>query len=192
MKSMSPELRSRIPSRLHHHNYTTLDHEKTRAFYEDLLGFPLVAFWTEIEPLPQNDGKDVIMGHAFYGLGDGSMLAFMHFADPEFAERMKAPTQPMGIHLALAVTRELQAATVEKLRGAGVPVMEIDHGFVRSIYFTDPNGLRVEFASDPDNVDEIYGEQADSAHATMRQYIAGDHRKTNRWLPEMHEAPTYR
>lgn len=192
MELKSQDMSGRIPGRLHHYNFTTRDHAKTREFYEDLLGFPLLAFWTEIEPLPDNDGKDVVMGHAFYGLGDGSMLAFMHFGDPEFAERMKAPPQTVGIHLALAVTRELQDATVLKLRDAGVPVMEIDHGFVRSIYFADPNGLKLEFASDPENVDEIYADQRGNAHATMKQYLAGDYRKTNKWLPEMHEVPTYR
>ena len=33
-----------IPAfRLHHHAYVVDDQEATRAFYEDLLGFPLVA-----------------------------------------------------------------------------------------------------------------------------------------------------
>lgn len=192
---MTPVLEAKtgsIPQRLHHYNFVTQDHLKTREFYEDFLGIPLVAFWTEIEPLPGNDGCDTVMGHAFYRLTDGSMLAFMNFADPVFAEKMKAPLQTVGIHLALAVTREVQDQAVIKLRGSGVPVMEIDHGFVRSIYFNDPNGLRIEFAVDPDNVEEIYAEQRDQAHATMKQYLSGDYRKTNRWLPEMHETPTYR
>jgi glyoxylase I family protein len=180
-----------LPSRLHHFNYTTLDHAKTREFYEDVLGFPLVAFWTEIEPIATNEGKPTVLGHAFYGLADGSFLGFMHFGDPAFGQKVKAPKQPVGIHLALAVSRELQAKTVEKLRGLNIPVMQIDHGFVNSIYFQDPNGLTIEFSCDPDNVEEVYGEQRGTAHDSMRRYLAGDHRKTNKWLPEIHGVPTY-
>jgi glyoxylase I family protein len=34
-----------LPSRLHHTAYVAKDLEKTRHFYEDILGFPLVATW---------------------------------------------------------------------------------------------------------------------------------------------------
>src|SRR5882762_3223829 len=72
-----------VPARLHHYNYTCQDPEKTRAFYEGLLGIKLTAFWCEVEPSPVDGGKEVIMGHSFYALGDGSMLAFMHHPDRE-------------------------------------------------------------------------------------------------------------
>ena len=34
---------TKLPSRLHHTAYVTKDLEATRHFYEDILGFPLVA-----------------------------------------------------------------------------------------------------------------------------------------------------
>ncbi len=34
-----------IPIRLHHNAYVTRDQEKTRQFYEDIIGLPLVATW---------------------------------------------------------------------------------------------------------------------------------------------------
>src|SRR6267143_6924650 len=116
-----------IPSRLHHYNYTCADHEKTRAFYEDLLGLPLIAFWCEVEPSHMDGGREVIMGHAFYGLSDGSMIAFMNFPDPKLREETSAKPQPDTAHLALNVTAELQAETVRRLRAAGHKVLEIDH-----------------------------------------------------------------
>ena len=68
-----------LPARLHHNAFVTEDQEATRAFYEDLIGLPLVATWTEVEEL---FGEERTYCHTFYGLGDGSALAFFQFADP--------------------------------------------------------------------------------------------------------------
>ena len=40
-----------LPSRLHHTAYTTKDMEKTRVFYEEVIGLPLVATWSESDEL---------------------------------------------------------------------------------------------------------------------------------------------
>ena len=40
-----------LPDRLHHTVYTTKDMEKTRRFYEDVIGLPLVATWSESDTL---------------------------------------------------------------------------------------------------------------------------------------------
>ncbi|WP_439491143.1 VOC family protein, partial [Blastomonas fulva] len=40
-----------LVNRLHHTAYTTRDLEATRAFYEDVLGFPLVATYCEMDEL---------------------------------------------------------------------------------------------------------------------------------------------
>ena len=40
-----------LPSRLHHTAYTTKDMEKTREFYEEVIGLPLVATWSESDEL---------------------------------------------------------------------------------------------------------------------------------------------
>ena len=39
------------PTRLHHYAFPTKDQEATRAFYEDMIGLPLVATWSEAEAL---------------------------------------------------------------------------------------------------------------------------------------------
>jgi glyoxylase I family protein len=41
----------KAPTRLHHTAYVTKDLEATRAFYEDLIGLPLVATWSETDEL---------------------------------------------------------------------------------------------------------------------------------------------
>ena len=63
---------SRLPSRLHHTAYVTKDLEATRAFYEDVIGLPLSATWSETDHL---FGKDRTYCHVFFDLADGSSLA---------------------------------------------------------------------------------------------------------------------
>ena len=40
-----------LPLRLHHHAFVTTDQAATRTFYEDIIGLPLIATWTEVEDL---------------------------------------------------------------------------------------------------------------------------------------------
>src|SRR5688500_8377891 len=66
-----------LPSRLHHTAYTTKDMEKTREFYEEVIGLPLVATWSESDELFD---KVRTYCHCFFGLADGGALAFFQFA----------------------------------------------------------------------------------------------------------------
>ena len=65
-------------ARLHHNAWVTRDQEATRRFYEDLIGLPLVATWSEADEL---FGAERVYCHTFFGLADGSALAFFQFAD---------------------------------------------------------------------------------------------------------------
>lgn len=180
--SASPDL-SKAPTRLHHFNFVCRDHNETRNFYEGLLGIPLVAFYCEIEPV-EGIG-DVTVGHAMYGLADGSQIAIMHFPNPAMGEPAIAVERqlPNTIHLALHATAELQEETARKLKAAGVDVMEIDHGMVKSIYFTDPNGITIEYTVDPANHAEVQDHAISHADENFRRYMDGDHSRTNIWYP---------
>ncbi len=68
---------TKLPARLHHTAYVTKDQEKTRQFYEDVIGLPLTATWCESDML---FGKERTYVHTFYGIGDGGALAF--FSSP--------------------------------------------------------------------------------------------------------------
>lgn len=79
--------KEKIPAfRLHHHAYVVDDQEMTRVFYEDVLGFPLVATWCEVETVR---GKERTYCHTFFELQDGSALAFFQFLDPDDQAEMK-------------------------------------------------------------------------------------------------------
>jgi catechol 2,3-dioxygenase-like lactoylglutathione lyase family enzyme len=86
-----------LPSRLHHTAYVTKDQEKTRQFYEDIIGLPFV----------------------------------------------------------------------------------LEHGYCRSVYVTDPNGLILEFTRDHPDVEKIGRARRADAHQSLKRWLAGDHTSNN-------------
>lgn len=167
-----------LPSRLHHTAYVSKDLEATRAFYEDVLGIPLVATWCETDHL---FGKDRTYCHLFFGLGDGSALAFFQFADAEDQALFgpELPASPFR-HIALNVDKETQAnleARIEKAGLQGSYVLE--HGYCRSVYVEDPDGMIVEFTCDDPRAATGDAERRANAHAELRRWLAGDHTSNN-------------
>jgi glyoxylase I family protein len=168
----------KLPLRLHHHAYTTDDHEKNRQFYEDILGLPLRAMWIERE---QIDGEDVELGHAFYELGDGSSLAFFNFADPEKQRLWKAKEQSLFIHISLLVEASTQTEIEARLVAADLKPFTMDHGFCRSLYIRDPNGLMLEFTVDDDGAQAMYEQRARSARRDLENWTRGHREPNNPW-----------
>jgi glyoxylase I family protein len=169
-----------LPSRLHHTAYVTKDLERTRAFYEDLIGLPLLATWCESDPL---FGAERTYCHVFFGLADGGALAFFQFVKPEDGELFgpKMPPTPFH-HIALKVDAATQAGIERRLKAAGYvePQMYVlEHGYCRSLYAEDPNGMIVEFTLDHPQVDEINAQRRKTAHADLKRWLAGDHTSNN-------------
>ena len=169
-----------LPKRLHHTAYVTRDQEKTRQFYEDVLGFPLMATWCESDEL---FGKVRTYVHTFYGIGDGGALAFFQFADPadqqEFGPKM--PATPFH-HIALAVDEKTQQALEERIAKAGIKPPDtfvLEHGYCRSVYVNDPNGLILEFTLDHPDVEKIGRARRADAHSELKRWLAGDHHSNN-------------
>jgi catechol 2,3-dioxygenase-like lactoylglutathione lyase family enzyme len=183
-KSMT-KLLSRLPERLHHHAFVVKDQEANRIFFEDKLGIPLVATWCESHFSPWV-GREVPMCHTFFGLGDGGALAFFSFADDEVYQRTQAE-KPAEIknfdHIAFKVADGTYDELMARLKTAGEPVRETDHGYCRSMYCTSPDGLIVEFTVDPPEVDEIAAIRRADAHAELKRWMAGDHRPNNELRP---------
>src|SRR5437762_5284212 len=142
-----------LPMRLHHNAFVSRDLDATRHFYEDVLGLPLVATWTEVEELM---GAEREYCHVFFGLADGSALAFFHFADPAENEGFAASRRSSPfVHLALSVEAGTQEELTDRLKAVGTVPLLVDHGYCRSLYVADPDGLLLEFTVDPPNVSEI-------------------------------------
>lgn len=170
----------KLPLRLHHHAYTTEDHEINRHFYEDILGLPLKAMWIERERI---DGEDVDLGHAFYELGDGSSLAFFNFSDPKKQEAWQAKQQSLFVHISLLVEKSTQDEIAQRLADAEMASFRMDHGFCQSLYIRDPNGLMLEFTVDHADARAIYETRAASAHADMQSWVSGGREMNNAWRP---------
>jgi glyoxylase I family protein len=173
---------SKLPSRLHHTAYVTKDLEATRAFYEDTLGIPLVATWCETDFLW---GKDRTYCHCFFGIGDGGALAFFQFADPE-DQALFGPEMPASpfIHLALNVDKETQKELEARIEKSGLEFPNtyvLEHGYCRSVYVVDPNGMTVEFTSDDPRAAAGEEQRKHDAHAELKRWLAGDHTTNNQF-----------
>ena len=168
-----------VPSRLHHTAYVSKNLEATRHFYEDVLGIPLVATWCETDFL---FGKDRTYCHLFFGLQDGSALAFFQFADAEMYQLTQAKQPPqVGSHYHIAL--KVGDATYDELKGrlnrAGEKFRETDHGYCKSIYTMSPDGMILEFTCDPPDVAEIDAMRRADAHSELQRWLAGDRRVNN-------------
>jgi glyoxylase I family protein len=169
---------AKLPSRLHHTAYVTKDLEATRHFYEDILGIPLAATWCETDFL---FGKDRTYCHCFFELGDKSCLAFFQFADPEDQALFDPELAPSPFrHIALNVDQETQAELERRIEAAGLEGgYTLEHGYCRSVYVTDPNGMIVEFTCDDPRAEAGAAERRRNAHAELKRWLAGDHSTNN-------------
>jgi catechol 2,3-dioxygenase-like lactoylglutathione lyase family enzyme len=171
---------TKLPSRLHHTAYVTRDLEATRKFYEEIIGLPLVATWCEKDEL---FGAERVYCHLFFALADGGALAFFKFADPQDEELFgpKMPASPFH-HIALNVDEEAQHAIEKRLAAAGYKEPQtyvLEHGYCRSVYVTDPNGMILEFTHDSPRVLDINRERLANAKADLKRWLAGDHTPNN-------------
>lgn len=134
---MNPGIRG-----LHHNAWRCSDSERTRRFYEDLLGLPLVAAL----PLGETKtGRAVQALHTFFRMGDGSCLAFFEVPGQPFDFK---PQHDFDLHIALEVAPDALRPMMAKARAEGVEVRGVsDHGFIESIYLRDPDGYVVELCA---------------------------------------------
>jgi catechol 2,3-dioxygenase-like lactoylglutathione lyase family enzyme len=131
-----------------HVGLSTLDLDRTRDFYENVLQFKAV----RCDILEVKEGGRI--RHIFFDTGRDQLLAFM--------EARGVPGVPAqydaGINRALGVPNAFyhfafeagsEAGLEEKrneLIARGVEVTEVvDHDWAKSIYFKDPNGIQLEY-----------------------------------------------
>lgn len=153
---------------LHHFAYRCRDAEETRHFYEDILGLPL---WHIIQSdYVPSTGEYCPYTHIFFRMSDGSCIAFFDLGDDVAAE--PSPNTPAWVnHLALRVdtVEHLQKIKAD-LEAHGVEVIGItDHHIFKSIYFFDPNGIRVELTAQLASEMEML-EASKHAHARLQEW----------------------
>jgi glyoxylase I family protein len=143
---------------LHHFAYRCRDAEQTRHFYEDVLGLPLFHYIrSDIVP---STGEYCPYVHIFFRMTDGSCLAFFDLGDN--VAPVASPNTPAWVnHIALRVDTVEQLETMKaRLEAHGTEVLGVtDHRIFRSIYFFDPNGIRLELCSQLASNSQMFSEQ---------------------------------
>jgi len=133
---------------LNHLALITDDMDTTTRFWHEVLGAPLVA----------TIGNEQFR-HYFFDVGHAATVAFFEYR----GHQVNRFAKPAGIpdsraiqfdHVSLNLPDEAALLALrQRLLDYGCEVSEvIDHGLMRSIYFTDPNGIALEaswWAHDP-------------------------------------------
>jgi catechol 2,3-dioxygenase-like lactoylglutathione lyase family enzyme len=155
-----------------HIGLSTLDLDKTRDFYENVLKFKPV----RCDILPVKEGGQI--RHIFFDTGRDQLLAFMEARGvPGVPARYDA-----GINRGLGVPNAFyhfafeagsEAALDEKrneLIARGVDVSDVvDHDWAKSIYFKDPNGIQLEFCCFTRNLTANDARMQERAEVSLRR-----------------------
>jgi catechol 2,3-dioxygenase-like lactoylglutathione lyase family enzyme len=187
MNTNTPSPPAAVPIRgLHHFAWRCRDCEETRHFYEDLLGLPLVHV-IKSDHVPST-GEYCPYVHIFFQMQDGSYIAFFDLGDDAKAE--PSPNTPAWVnHLALRVASvdDLLKAKA-RLEAAGVEVLGItDHHIIQSIYFFDPNGIRLELTT-PTVSEAEMDRHARHAHQQVADWTAFKRQRAAQQAPQAREA----
>jgi catechol 2,3-dioxygenase-like lactoylglutathione lyase family enzyme len=127
---------------LHHVAFLSSDVEQTVRFYQELLEFPLTDIFENRDYRGSN--------HFFFDIGNNNLIAFVDFPGLDLGPYAEVLG---GLHhIAISVEPEKWQRLKDKLDDAGIPYL---HESGVSIYFSDPDGLRVELIADP--LGEMYG-----------------------------------
>lgn len=123
---------------INHLALVTPDMDMTTRFYAGVLGMPLV---TTLKAGP--------MRHYFFEMAPGNTVAFFEIEGAEVFRKGAGSPGPYPVqldHLSFNVADEDALHQLrERLLAAGSEVTEIvDHGQLKSVYFTDPNGIALE------------------------------------------------
>ena len=150
---------------LHHNAYRCSDSERTRRFYEDFLGLPLAG---TLEIHETKSGRKTDTLHTFYGLDDGSYLAF--FEAPEMPFEFKAQ-HDYDLHIALEVERAALDVMLAKGRASGIETRGVsNHGFIHSIYFRDPDGYVIELTCKHEGHDAAMDPRSNGAREKLDRW----------------------
>ena len=128
---------------IHHVAYRCKDAKQTVLFYHEVLNMPFMLAIAE-DRVPSTKAPDPYM-HVFLDAGNGNILAFFELPNsPEMGRDLNTPEWVQHIALQVKDEAALLAAKAE-LEARGIAIVgPTNHEIIKSIYFFDPNGHRVE------------------------------------------------
>jgi catechol-2,3-dioxygenase len=60
----------------------------------------------------------------------------------------------------------------------------LEHGYCKSLYVTDPNGMILEFTHDDPRAEPLDADRRAAAHGELKRWLAGDHHNNNPFRAE--------
>jgi catechol 2,3-dioxygenase-like lactoylglutathione lyase family enzyme len=149
---------------VHHIAFATRDLEATHRFYTEAMGFRLAKVEANVVPTATGGWAR----HVFYDTGGDGMFAVWDIHDDEIGDDFPTAIStgvglpPWVNHLAFTARddAELRVAR-DRWLSCGYDVVEIDHGWCRSIYVEDPGGTTVEWCLSTRELDEADAREAE-------------------------------
>jgi catechol 2,3-dioxygenase-like lactoylglutathione lyase family enzyme len=125
---------------VHHITLNGADRQTSIDFWEGVLGMPFI--------FDQPNLDDPKQGHLYFDPGDGRLITIFTNED-RHPDPSNVPEAVGSLHhLAFNVSQASFWQIAERLDARGVShTGPVDRGFMDSIYFRDPLGLRIELAS---------------------------------------------
>jgi len=157
-----------LPAMLSHVAYITHDTAATVDFYTRVLGMELVN--AVLDDAIPSTGEPVPYFHSFFRMADGSTVAFFEAPELPPLEPPPHPAYNTFQHLALQVdTPETVDRWHAWLQANGVEVLgPVDHKIIYSVYFHDPNGLRLEITSP---LLPVWNNNSEAAYASLADWV---------------------
>ncbi|MAE45087.1 MAG: glyoxalase [Magnetovibrio sp.] len=131
---------------IHHVAYRCNDAKETVEFYQRVMNMDFLVAISE-ERVPSTKAPDPYM-HIFLDAGRGNILAF--FELPNSPSMGKDPNTPDWVqHIAFQVENEEALLKAKnEIEAYGIDVVgPTNHEIIKSIYFFDPNGHRLELTT---------------------------------------------
>ncbi len=160
---------------INHLAFVTKDMEATIRFYTEVMNFPLTVLSYAPEAMEGEEGDEIAKSkikHYFFDCGNGNNIAFFtwHPKLPPGYETMGGDAHHIAYNVRTAP--ELDDARAHMV-SKGLEVSPVlDHGYLKSIYTRDPNGIVVEIScfTQPCNAEHPFIDDPDPLPAA-RAYL---------------------
>ncbi len=161
---------------LHHVTIVGSTRQSAIDFWQGLLGMPFVLEQPNLGKPDEN--------HLYFDPGDGRLLTV--FTNESRADAGRPAPRDVGCveHIAFNVSRATQRQVPARLRERGIEFLERDRGFMDSIYFQDPNGLKIELACYKFETPEGFRDVDVLMQAQLLRVGRGDHHITDEHLAD--------
>jgi catechol 2,3-dioxygenase-like lactoylglutathione lyase family enzyme len=168
-----PKVKSRLnpgltPTMLNHAAWVTHDVAATHDFYTRIMGMEIAS--TVIDDKVPSTGDSFPYFHIFFKMKDGSTLAFFEAPGLPPPAKSTHPAYDIFTHIALEVSSPEDVRTWHAwLKQNDIDIVgPTDHGIIYSIYFHDPNGVRLEITTP---LDKEWNNHAVTAQEDFRLWI---------------------